>query len=84
MRYKTAFGSAALVAIALAGCRPAGSQEARTPQRPWVPAAAQAQTKTVQTVRCDPVTGRYVRLRILSEVNGGPWASLAELGVLGQ
>ncbi len=28
--------------------------------------------------------GRYVHIRILSEVNGGPWASIAELGVLGQ
>ena len=28
-------------------------------------------------------TGRYLHLRILSEVNGGPWASIAELGVIG-
>ena len=29
-------------------------------------------------------TGRYLHLRILSEVNGGPWASIAELGVIGR
>ena len=28
--------------------------------------------------------GRYVRVRVLSEVNGGPWASIAELGVVGE
>ncbi|MCD4728621.1 MAG: discoidin domain-containing protein, partial [Pirellulales bacterium] len=26
--------------------------------------------------------GRYVRLRALSEVNGGPWTSIAELNIL--
>lgn len=39
-------------------------------------------TKKPQTVRCAPTLGRYVRLRILSEINGGPWASIAELGLL--
>jgi arylsulfatase A-like enzyme len=39
--------------------------------------------KQPQRVACAPVTGRYVRLRALSEVGGGPWASLAELGVVG-
>jgi arylsulfatase A-like enzyme len=29
-----------------------------------------------------PVRGRYVRIKILSEVNGGPWASAADIGVL--
>ncbi len=37
-----------------------------------------------QEAACDPVSGRYVQLRILSEVNGGPWASIAELGVIGE
>ncbi|MDA0934349.1 MAG: sulfatase-like hydrolase/transferase [Planctomycetota bacterium] len=31
-----------------------------------------------------PVRARFVRVRILSEVQGGPWASAAEIGVLGQ
>lgn len=38
--------------------------------------------KEAQEVRCDPVQGRYVRIRVLSEVNGGPWASIAEIGVV--
>jgi hypothetical protein len=29
-----------------------------------------------------PVRGRYVRIKILSEVNGGPWASAADIGVI--
>ena len=29
-------------------------------------------------------TGRYVLFRVLSEVNGGPWASVAELGLIGE
>lgn len=29
-----------------------------------------------------PVTGRFIKLRALSEVNGNPWASAAEIGVL--
>lgn len=40
-------------------------------------------TKQPQEVECTPTRGQYVRLRILSEVNGGPWASIAELGVVG-
>jgi len=31
-----------------------------------------------------PVRGRYVQVRILSEVNDGPWASAAEIGVVGK
>jgi len=50
------------------------------------PAARASFERTVapQEVRCAPVKGRYVRIRILSEVNGGPWASIAELGVIGK
>jgi hypothetical protein len=41
-------------------------------------------TKFSQEVKCDPVKGRYVLIRVLSEVNNGPWASIAELGVVGK
>jgi arylsulfatase A-like enzyme len=30
-----------------------------------------------------PVRGRFVKIRILSEVNGGAWGSAAEIGVIG-
>jgi len=40
-------------------------------------------TKSVQEVRFAPVRGRYVCIRVLSEVNGNPWASAAEIGVIG-
>ena len=40
--------------------------------------------KTAQEVACESVRGRYVLLRILSEANGNPWASIAELGVIGE
>lgn len=38
-------------------------------------------TSAEQTVSFPAKTGRYVRLRTLSEVNGGPWASAAELNI---
>jgi len=41
-------------------------------------------TKKAQEATCEPIKGRYVLLRILSEVNDGPWASIAELGVIGE
>ena len=31
-----------------------------------------------------PVLGRFIKIKILSEVNQGPWASAAELGVIAQ
>lgn len=37
-----------------------------------------------QQLLCDAVKARYVRLRVLSEVNGGPWASISEFGVVGE
>lgn len=40
--------------------------------------------KTPQEIACPPTRGRYVLLRALSEVNGGPWASAAEIGVVGK
>ena len=39
--------------------------------------------KTAQAIACKPVKGRYVLIRALSEVNGGPWASAAEFGITG-
>ena len=37
-----------------------------------------------QAADCEkPVRGRYVLVRILSEVNNGPWASAADIGVIG-
>ena len=40
-------------------------------------------TRRAQDAKCPPTKGRYVRLRVLSEVNGKAWASIAELGVIG-
>lgn len=31
-----------------------------------------------------PVKGRFLMIRVMSEVNGGPWASIAELGIIGK
>lgn len=40
--------------------------------------------RTAQVANCDtPVRGRYIRVRILSEVNGKDWGSAAEIGVVG-
>jgi hypothetical protein len=41
-------------------------------------------TRAAQEVKCDPVSGRYVRLRTISAQEHGPWASAAELGVVGK
>ena len=41
-----------------------------------------AKTRESQDISCAaPAKGRYVLLRALSEVTGGPWASAAEIGV---
>ena len=40
-------------------------------------------TKDPQEATCKPARGRYVRVRALSEVSGGPWASAAEIGIIG-
>ena len=38
-------------------------------------------TKNAQQMKlAKPVGGRYVRIRVLSEVSDGPWASAAEIG----
>ena len=56
-----------------------------TPDRFDKPAtkATFRRTKKAQDAKCSPVRGRYVLLRALSEINGKPWASAAELGVIG-
>jgi arylsulfatase A-like enzyme len=41
-------------------------------------------TKKPQDALCEPVTGRYLRIKILSEVNNGPWASISEIGIIGK
>lgn len=40
--------------------------------------------KKAQEVSFDEVKGRFVKIRILSEINGGPWASAAEIGFVGK
>ncbi|MER7584413.1 discoidin domain-containing protein [Kitasatospora sp. NPDC097691] len=42
-----------------------------------------AKDNTLKTVNFTPASGRYVRFRALSEVNGNPWTSCAELNVIG-
>jgi len=39
--------------------------------------------RTAQSVTFKPVHGRFVRIRILSEINGNAWASAAEIGISG-
>jgi hypothetical protein len=41
-------------------------------------------TKSPQDLKCAAVKGRFIRLRALSEINAGSWASLAEFGVKGK
>ncbi|MEZ6057716.1 MAG: sulfatase-like hydrolase/transferase [Planctomycetaceae bacterium] len=40
--------------------------------------------RTSQELTCEKTKGRYVRIRALSEVNDGPWASAAEIGIIGK
>jgi arylsulfatase A-like enzyme len=51
---------------------------------PPVVRATLGKVRAAQDVTCPPTRGRFVRLRVLSEVNDGPWASAAEIGVLGR
>jgi arylsulfatase A-like enzyme len=41
-------------------------------------------TRAPQELLFQPTRGRYVRVRALSEVNQGPWASAAEIGLVGE
>jgi len=42
-----------------------------------------ANSATGKEIAWDPQTGRFIRLRALTEVNGNPWTSMAEIDVLG-
>ncbi|MDG2487079.1 MAG: sulfatase-like hydrolase/transferase [Roseibacillus sp.] len=47
--------------------------------------ASFTKTRKVQSARCKkPAHGRYVKVRVLSEVNGKAWGSAADLGVVGR
>ena len=51
------------------------------------PAAQVTFTKDrkAQSAKCGkPVRGRYLKVRVLSEVNGGAWGSAADIGVIGK
>jgi hypothetical protein len=40
--------------------------------------------KKPQAAPCDkPISGRYLKVRILSEVNGKHWGTAADIGVIG-
>ncbi len=41
-------------------------------------------TRKPQEIDFAPVKGRYVRIQILSSINNGPWASAAEIGIVGK
>ncbi len=40
--------------------------------------------RDAQDVKCQETEGRFVRIRALSEVTGGPWASIAEFDIIGK
>lgn len=42
-----------------------------------------ANNATEKEVAFPPTTGRFIRLRALTEVNGNPWISMAEINLLG-
>ena len=50
------------------------------------PVAKPVLTKSRQTqrIKFKETKGRYVKLVITSEVNGGPWASISEVGFVGK
>ena len=49
-----------------------------------VATATFGKVKTAQAVDLDkPVAGRFVKVRVLSEVDGKHWGSAAEIGVIG-
>ncbi len=46
--------------------------------------ASLKKTKLPQDLKCPATKGRFIRIRALSEINAGPWASIAEFGVKGK
>jgi arylsulfatase A-like enzyme len=50
-----------------------------------VAAATLKKTKQASEIKCSqPAKGRYVLIRSTSEINDGPWTTVAELGVVGR
>ena len=46
--------------------------------------ASLEKTRKPQKIPLRPGRARYVRLQTRSEIHNGPWASIAELGILGR
>ena len=53
------------------------------PPDPVLRATFEKQRTAQGTDLAEALTGRYVKVRVLSEVNGNVWGSAAELGVIG-
>lgn len=52
-------------------------------EAPVAASATFTKAKDVQSIDLDsPTEARYVQIRVLSEVNNGPWASAADIGVV--
>ncbi len=68
---------------ALARCEFYVSSKPDTFAKPAVTATFE-KTRKAQDATCKPTRGRYVMLRTLSAIGDGPWASVAELGVIGK
>ncbi|MDE0735851.1 MAG: sulfatase-like hydrolase/transferase [Pirellulaceae bacterium] len=68
---------------ALKDCEIYVSKQADTFGDPVAKAVFRKSRRT-QRVKFAKTSGRYLRLVITSDVNGGPWSSISELGVVGQ
>jgi len=68
---------------AIANCEFYVSSSAADFKTPAVKTAFK-KVRTAQDAKCKPVRGRFVLLRTLSAHGDGPWASIAELGVVGK
>ncbi|MDP6118175.1 MAG: sulfatase-like hydrolase/transferase [Planctomycetota bacterium] len=58
------------------------SETAEFEEKPNVEVTFKKVKKVQSANPAKPLAGRYVKIRILSEVNGGDWASAAEIGVV--